>query len=501
MNINTFLLAFFCGCILLFTSCQEAAVGEGTSKVFTMNGEVIDDDSNLPVEGALVTLNPSLSSTLTDSAGQFSFAEVSFGVESYTLNIEADNYRRYIQAISTESLPEVVSLIVAMTPIISDLTAPTVPSSPSPFNGEAGVSTEVRLSWEAEDDSPDELRFDVFLFDMSGDVTVARGLDSAQYEIEGLNFGESFTWQVAAYDGVQDTVYSPVWQFTTDAVPGFTLAFDRTESNSLQIYTGDIGVAEEDLYLVTRSGAQSFKPKFSPDGNNMAYLELSGVDAYLTLANSDGSSATRIFNNPINPIDLNLYDFDWTPTGSSIVFGYLNQLWQVDVGTRRVTRIRTFQGAETVQEVTASPIVGTFAVNLVSNNGLQNTVLSFSTINAIIDTIMADTVGLVSGIEYSPSGNQILMAIDQSGQESQTLRQLDAQLFEFEIATGVRFNVSGGKAAGLNDLSPSYSVDGAFIYFTRGSNRLDREPAIWRVARNATNADLVMDRGRNPTLR
>ena len=490
------------GTLLCGWSCQETPVDGPASDVFTLRGEAINEDTNEPVGNALVTLNPSLSSTLTDSAGRFEFQDIATSVESYTLNIEADGYRRYVQAIATETLPEEVSIIAPLTPTATDQLSPTSPSDPFPANGARNVSTSVRFSWTSTDDSPEELRFNVYLFDRDGQTTLARGLDSSFVEVDDLSFGESYTWQVAAYDGVQDTVYGPTWQFTTTAVPGYPLAFDRIDENdNLQVFTGDVDVDPDEFYRVTSGMSQAFKPKFSPDGLNIAYLQLTGVDAYLILANADGSNATRIFNNPIPAASLNLYDFDWTPDGLALVFGYFNEVRQVDVGTRRVTNLRTFQTTDQVNEVSASPNSGTYAVNMLGNGGLRTTVLTFSTSSSATDTIMQDTLGLVSGIDFSPSGNQIVMAIDQSGQETPTLRQLDAELIEFNLINGMRFNYSTGKAAGLNDLSPEYSVDGAFIYFTRGSNRLDVEPGIYRVTRNNTNAQMVIDRGRNPTLR
>ncbi len=493
-------LLLVCG----LAACQETTV-EPTDAV-NFSGRVIDAETSRPVADALVTLNPSLSSAITDSAGRFVLSNVSLGVESYTLNVTLDGYRRYVQSIATSGIEDDVSLIVSLEPTIVSERAPTRPYAPTPVNGAAGIDRDVTLRWRSDDDTPEQLRFDVYLADGEGVTRVARTIRDTFFALSGLGFGESYTWQVTAYDGTRDTVFGPIWAFSTEPQPGYPLAFTRNVNGNPGIYSGALDVNAEDYFRITSPDVRAFRPVWSPTGEDIAYLQYVGTDIYLYVASANGENARVLYPVPLIDIDPETYRFDWTADGFGVVFGYLDRLLRVDVSTGRTTALIQIGDGRLVQEVSASPDGITFAINAVSRDRLVTDILRLRPSTGEVDTIVQDTIGLISGIDFSPSGNELLVSIDRSGRELPNRRQFEATLFEFDLVRKTRRIVTGTKPAGVNDLQGTYSRDGGFIYFTRGSNVIGVLPDIYRVLRSVTtgtNFELtrVISEASGPTLR
>ncbi|MEO5600495.1 MAG: hypothetical protein ABIR06_06180 [Cyclobacteriaceae bacterium] len=63
--------------------------------------------------------------------------------------------------------------------------------------------------------------------------------------------------------------------------------------------------------------------------------------------------------------------------------------------------------------------------------------------------------------------------------ESSSGRQLDSRPFIYNIATGIKTNLSKDKISGTNDLNPRYSPDGSKIIFENKSNDGSGNPSIF----------------------
>ncbi len=480
--------------------CQETVVGV-TNNV-TVQGRVTDVNTAEPLAGALVTFNPSLASDVTDEDGAFELPRINLNVETYTLTVTLDGYQRYAQSIVSKAVDGDVQLNVLLKPSTTANRAPTRPYAPTPTNGSADVSRDLTLRWRSGDDTPSLLLYDVYFGSASGVTRIATSTPDTFVQLRGLRFGESYTWQVAAYDGGRDTVFGPLWSFATKRQPAYPLAFVRDVNGNPGIFAGEKGVAAADLVRITAPEVRAVRPVWSPDGDQIAYLQYVGTELYVYVAGAEGDNPRRVYSLPLLDLRPELYTFDWTPDGFGLVFGYLDRLLKVDVSTGQATSLIQFGADSRVQEVVASVDGLTYVANVASVNGLRNTVLRIRPSTGLIDTIVRDTVGLIGGLAISPSGNEVLVSIDLSGRESTDRRQLNATLFEYDLVRKTRRPVTASKPAGFNDLRASYSADGGFIYFARGTNTNGPVPSIFRVPRDRSlEAELVVEEASSPTLR
>lgn len=491
--------------LLAAVSCQETIVG--AERDFTLRGEVVAEADGTPVAGALVSLSPALDNVLTDDDGRFEFASLSTTVESYTLNVESDGFRRFVRALSTETIDDndaVVSVLVELEPAVETQTDLTPPSDPTPVDDTTDVARDLILSWSASGGSdPDQLRFDVRFGGRDGIRTIAEGLRDTFLHVDDLGFSESYFWQVTVYEATGgERVNGPVWTFATEPEPDYAIAFALANGSAPTLFAADVDIEREDYLQILPTGQSGFRPVWSPTGTSVAYLGYDGPDLKIFVARADGSDVRALTSRPLTDVITDQYRFDWNRSGTRVVYGELNEIFSVDAVTGQSIILATVPANRKVTEVSVHPNVDRLAYRATSSDGLITDVLELELRTNRLDTIVGDTVGLVTGPVYSPSGNEVLVTIDISGQENTRRRQLDARVFEIDLVRGFRRLISVDKGSGLNDLQPTYSPSGGDIFFTRGLNTPGSVPAIFRVDRNDFDgAEQIIPEGTGPSIR
>ena len=95
---------------------------------------------------------------------------------------------------------------------VSVCSTPGTPSSPSPSNGGAGVSSSPTLIWTGLNASS----YDVY-FGTSSNPPYAATTATNSYSLAGLNTNTTYYWKVAAKNNCGSSTFGPVWSFTTIA--------------------------------------------------------------------------------------------------------------------------------------------------------------------------------------------------------------------------------------------------------------------------------------------
>lgn len=115
---------------------------------------------------------------------------------------------------------------------------PNVPATPAPANNAANVSaTLASLTWTATDPENDDLTYDVYLGTTSAPAPVATGLTSASYTLPSLLSPTTvYYWKIVAHDPYGGQSTSPVWQFTTGALPVNSFVGNYTADEPAEAY-------------------------------------------------------------------------------------------------------------------------------------------------------------------------------------------------------------------------------------------------------------------------
>ncbi|RKX29979.1 MAG: hypothetical protein DRP47_00315 [Candidatus Zixiibacteriota bacterium] len=96
-------------------------------------------------------------------------------------------------------------------------TIPNIVQLLSPSDQATDVDTNILLTWQASD------RATLYELAMSNNsfvwTTIATGLDSTSFLLEGLNFATTYYWRVQAHNNYGSADWSESWQFTTMPMP------------------------------------------------------------------------------------------------------------------------------------------------------------------------------------------------------------------------------------------------------------------------------------------
>jgi len=185
-------------------------------------GYVLDNKTGLPIQGAWVYISPD--GNYTNETGYFEFY-LAYG--NYTLEVSAEGYSSFYECFTLNQ--SVLWNYIYLEPVN---TPPPTPMLSSPVNGAAGVNVTLTLVCNAvvdADGDPVRYYFDVRnssgvtvtygFAGVAGDTDYVVGTDGVV--VSSLLEGETYTWKVMAYDGIDYSVsWSSTWNFTTiSAVP------------------------------------------------------------------------------------------------------------------------------------------------------------------------------------------------------------------------------------------------------------------------------------------
>ena len=109
---------------------------------------------------------------------------------------------------------------------------PNVPITPTPALNATNVSCNPTLKWVATDPENDDLTFDLYLGTTATPAVYASGLTSASFAVATtLTANSDYYWKVVAHDPYGGVSTSPVWKFTTGALPisKFTGSYNADE--------------------------------------------------------------------------------------------------------------------------------------------------------------------------------------------------------------------------------------------------------------------------------
>lgn len=74
---------------MLFTGCEKRIID---NTIVTLYGTVYDADTHAPIQGVMITLQPSNRNTYTGSDGTYQFDDLDISVKKYTVTATAKEY-------------------------------------------------------------------------------------------------------------------------------------------------------------------------------------------------------------------------------------------------------------------------------------------------------------------------------------------------------------------------------------------------------------------------
>ncbi|MDP4184674.1 MAG: carboxypeptidase regulatory-like domain-containing protein [Bacteroidota bacterium] len=206
--------------IMIVVSCENTVIDTAT-QYGSIEGYVLDAQTNTPVAGVNISTNPASAAYITDSSGKFVIDKVVAG--DIAITGKKDNYtsstvsvhvtldqKTYLQMILMKDM-NIVQMV--------DL------NTPSPGNQALGQDTLINLTWKATNSNTNiKLTYSVYIYKANSTVRINLGedLEDASAWVGELEYDTAYFWFVTAnYDGKRVGI-SPTWSFRTKTRPTIT---------------------------------------------------------------------------------------------------------------------------------------------------------------------------------------------------------------------------------------------------------------------------------------
>ena len=476
--------------MFFFISCSEDTLDD--SGFGTITGTVVEEGSNEPVENARISTNPSSSTVFTDEKGEFVLENVPAG--EYSVEARKNSFLSQFEGASVMTNAS-VNVVFELEKETAGNKPPSAPVAVSPADNEKGLSIPVKLSWTSTDVDDDELTFALEIRnDKDEEILLVEDIEDTTYTVENLDYNTRYFWQVAASDGINSQVLSPLYAFRTMDVSSSRILFTRQIGGNNVIFAVDNDGNE---FQLTSASTNSFRPRKNNATNRIAYLRTVAGETQLFTMNPDGSQKRQVTSAiPVRGFDLEQVDFSWANDGTSLLYPHFNKLYMINSNGGGTELIYEARGDEFITEVDVSEDDETIALITNNSSGYDADLFTINFSGEVQETILTNVTGALGGLDLSVRGDQLLYVHDASGFENDSYRRLDSRLFIYNFNTGLITDLSSEKEDGTNDLDPRFSPNEAQVIFVNTSNDEISPRNIFRLFiednNNGNNEDRVL---------
>lgn len=470
-DLRNYITSAFTVFLVLLSGCNENTI----DPVFygSIEGTVTYESSSLPAFGVEISTSPATSVIVTDSLGHFSIQDIPTG--EYSVVAKLESYKN--------ATNKIIVTRNATTQTDLQLSPDAAPAKPPivafPANGAENIGRNITLKWSVEKKNNDELKYDVVLYEsnLQEPLVSLKDHPDTLVNVENLKFNTSYFWQVNVKNSAGVITNGELWQFKTLPFPDNRYLFTSLKDGNYEIYSSD--ALSENLVQLTFSDKDQVYPQYSNDRKLILYAENTDLEYQIYIMNSDGSSPSKITTLPLAGYHNGGKGFCWSPDNGKILYSHYDKLYTIDRNGTNLTLISTAPAGRNFRACDWTSVGNTIVVETIGVLPYRSDIRLIDVNTGTVDIIIPDDPGMLQSPSFSIDGKYVLYTYDVSQFESSTGRQLDSRPFIYNIATGIKTDLSKDKISGTNDLNPRYSPDGSKIIFENKSNDGSGNPSIF----------------------
>lgn len=461
---NLLLICFFS---LTLFSCREEMVDQ--VQTASIKGKVVKRGTNSPLANVKITTSPSTNTVFTGTDGSFELIDIPTG--DYSVKAELSGYLNNFQAANLKNPAQVVNIVFEMEDDESLNSPPGIPELLSPTDNAVNQPLTVQLTWKASDpDSLDVLKYKLIVKNnFNATVLQVNDLEETTYTLENLTYGVSYFWQVSVKDKIHDEVFSPVYKFTTNAVPQNRYHYVRKENgNFVVVSSNETGTS----FNLTNAAYNSWRPRKNNNAGLISFLRTEGGNSHIFTANPDGSNVFKVTGLPLAGFNNLELDYSWSTNGAKFIYPNFSKLYKINKDGSGQELLYTTPDGSLITECDWSYDESLIALKTNDYNGYNSKIIIIDLLGNTVKTILTGVSGAAGGLNFSVDNKFLVYTHDVSGYQDPNFRQLNSQIFVYNLLDDTVRNVSveSEKPNGTNDLDPRFSPNNAQIIFTNTSN-------------------------------
>jgi len=470
--------------VALLLSCQEETLDD--QSFGTLEGKVVTNGLNTPLENVKITTNPASNTVFTDIEGNFSIEDIVVG--DYSVQADIDEFQTGFEPASI--LPgRITNVVFELDSTEASNLPPLVPNLIFPADKQKNVPSPVNFVWSSSANDSDEITYTLELRNgNTGEIQTFESILDTVLTVENLTVGDNYFWQVVADDKITNSVQSKISSFQLQGVEDNRYLFVRNLNGNNVIFSGgeplgdDPDEINQNEIQLTSSGINAYRPKVNRSAGKIAFIRTIGGEAHIFTMNLDGSDQRQLTQEiPISGFRQDEIEFTWYNSGSAIYYPSFNKIYSINIDGSGTRLVYESGEEEFITEIAANPNSDIVVVKLNNSQGYEAKIRLVNPITGIGTTdIVSGVAGALGGLDFSIDGNRVLYTRDISGVQNTQYRQLDTRIFEYDLDTGTSTEIETGKPTGFNVSDAKYSPNEGFVVFTYASNDGDSEPSVRR---------------------
>lgn len=485
MKLAKRILTFFL--LITLVNCSEEGT-IGLKEFGNITGRVVKKETFEAIENAKVTLSRTNNTVFTDANGNFKFDNVE--AKDYSVEAQKEGYLNKFEGVVVTK-DNTVNVVLEMDISTANNRPPSKPELQSPTDNQQNIDSKVELQWASTDPDNDTLKYTIKVTnDFNDEEIVINDYTETKYELENLKYGAKYYWQVTVNDGVNSDVLSETFTFVTKDFPDNRYFYTKNENGNNVIYSASYNATDEvaeNEYKLTDSNLNSWRPRKNNASNLIAFLRTDNNQTHIYTMKLNGEGVTKVTSSvPVSAFNLNEVDFSWSSDGSKIIYPSFDKLYKINKdGTGLQMMYQTTDGS-LITECDWSDDGSKIALKTNNSDGYNAKIYVIDMSGNILSTILSGMTGAAGGLNFSATGNKLLYTRDISGFESTNYRQLNTQIFLYDITAATSVNLSTDKPDGTNDLDVRFSPNEAEVIFMNTSNDGISQKNIWKTNVNTT---------------
>lgn len=464
--------------------CEEDTLGDDSFG--TLQGTVVTNGENVPIPNVKITTNPVSTTVFTDETGAFAIPEIQVG--EYSVQAELDDFKTGFEPAQIFQ-GKTSTVVFELDSVNTGNLAPQPAGLLFPADGATGISKSPEFQWSSSANDEDEILYTLELRNGETNQTLLfDDLKDTTLVVSDLAIGKNYFWQVTASDGVNAPVKSAISSFTVQGVGNNNIYFVRNLDGNNTIFSGGEPDPESEEFnlneiQLTDASFNSYKPRYHPDADRIAFLRSTGEGEQIFTMNRDGTDQRQITSTiPIAGFRNTELEFAWTNNGTAILYPNFDKLFQVGVNGGGSTLVYQTPDGSLISEV-AVPDFDQDLLLIKTNNleGYQVRIFTYRISSGTEETVILQGVsGGAGSIDITANSNLVLYSLDTSGSQNSIYRQFSSRLFLYDIAAGSSALLDTEVLPGENDFDAQFSPTEGAVIFTRSGNNVGSEKSIFK---------------------